>query len=40
MDFMTEAKDTFGWIAAWAKARLWHALALTFLAGLIMGALI
>jgi hypothetical protein len=40
MDFITEAKDMFGWITQWAKARLWHALALVFVLGLGVGALI
>ncbi|HEX4105529.1 MAG TPA: hypothetical protein VHX92_04795 [Rhizomicrobium sp.] len=52
MDFLTEAKDgflnalplrymrAFGWIAAWARARLWHAMALAFVLGLGLGALI
>lgn len=40
MDFITEAKESFGWVADWARARLWHALTLTFVLGLSLGALI
>ena len=44
MDFITEAKETFAWIAAWAKkwigARLWHAMALAFVLGLSVGAML
>ena len=40
MDFITEARDTFNWIAAWARARLWHAMALAFVLGVGLGALI
>ena len=40
MDFLTEAKDTFGWLAQWARARLWHAMTLAFVLGLGLGALI
>ena len=40
MDFITEAKDTISWISAWARARLWHAMALAFALGLGLGALI
>ena len=37
MDFI---KDTFGWIVHWARARLWHAMALAFVLGLGLGALL
>jgi hypothetical protein len=39
MDF-TYAQEAFGWIAAWARARLWHVMALAFVLGLGIGALI
>lgn len=40
MDFITDAKDAFTWIAAWARARLWHAMTLAFVLGLGVGAML
>ena len=40
MDFITEIKDTIQWIGQWAKARLWHAMALAFVLGLGVGAIL
>jgi hypothetical protein len=40
MEFLDDAKDAFAWIAQWARARLWHAMALAFVLGLGVGAML